>query len=75
LRLCGAKRGTDHQAMMQKGIRNLDSNQILYEKDKYNPQQKSRAKNSAFFILNQDIVAWPQEQKCGLKYVIHISWC
>jgi hypothetical protein len=22
--------------------------------------------------LNQDIVAWSQEEKCGLKYVIHI---
>jgi hypothetical protein len=23
--------------------------------------------------LTQDIVAWSQEGKCGLKYVIHIS--
>ena len=25
-----------------------------------------------FLVLNQDIVAWSQEEKCGLKYVIHI---
>jgi hypothetical protein len=24
-----------------------------------------------FLSLNQDIVGWPQEVKCGLKYVIH----
>jgi len=26
-----------------------------------------------FFSLNQDIVAWSQGEKCGLKYVIDIS--
>jgi len=24
-----------------------------------------------FLSLNQDIVAWSQEEKCGLKYAIH----
>ena len=24
-----------------------------------------------FLSLNQDIVAWPEEEKCGLKYVIY----
>jgi hypothetical protein len=34
-------------------------------------QEKSGAEAPHLLRLNQDIVAWSQKQKCGLKYVIH----
>jgi len=33
-------------------------------------EKKNETKDSDFSSLNQDIVAWSQEQKWGLKYVI-----
>ena len=35
-------------------------------------KKKAEPKTPHFLSLNQDIVARPQMQKCGLKYVIHI---
>jgi len=35
-------------------------------------KKKAEPKTPYFFTLNQDIVAWSQEEKCGLKYVMHI---
>jgi hypothetical protein len=32
---------------------------------------RSGAEAPHLLSLNQDIVAWSQEEKCGLKYVIH----
>jgi hypothetical protein len=34
-------------------------------------QEKSGAEAPHLLRLNQDIVAWSQKQKCGLKYVIY----
>ena len=34
--------------------------------------KNAESKTPHFRSLNQDIVAWSQEGKCGLKYVIHI---
>jgi hypothetical protein len=34
-------------------------------------KKKVEPKTPHFFSLNQDIVAWSQKQKCGLKYVMH----
>jgi hypothetical protein len=34
-------------------------------------KKKAEPRNPHFLSLNQDIVAWSQEGKCGLKYVIH----
>jgi hypothetical protein len=39
-----------------------------------NVEKKSEAEAPHFLSLNQDIVAMSQVDKCGLKYVIHISW-
>ena len=36
-------------------------------------KKKAEPKTPHFLSLNQDIVAWSQEEKCGLKYVIHIQ--
>ena len=36
-------------------------------------KKKAEPKTPHFLGLDQDIVAWPQEEKCRLKYVIHIS--
>jgi len=36
-------------------------------------KKKTEPRTPHFFSLNQDIVAWSQEVKCGLKYVIHTS--
>jgi hypothetical protein len=33
-------------------------------------KKKAELKTPHFLSLNQDIVAWSQAQKCGLKYVI-----
>jgi hypothetical protein len=33
-------------------------------------KKKSGAKNPHFLSLNQDVVASPQDEKCGLKYVM-----
>jgi hypothetical protein len=33
-------------------------------------QKKAEAKTPHLLRLNQDIVASPQEEKCGLKYVM-----
>jgi hypothetical protein len=33
-------------------------------------KKKAEPKTPHFFRLNQDIVASPQDEKCGLKYVI-----
>jgi len=35
-------------------------------------KKKAEPKTPHFLSLNQDIVASSQEEKCGLKYVIHI---
>ena len=35
-------------------------------------KKKAEPRTPHFLSLNQDAVAWPQEEKCGLKYVIHI---
>ena len=35
-------------------------------------RKKAEPKTPHFLSLNQDIVVWSQEQKCGLKYVIYI---
>ena len=35
-------------------------------------EKKAKPVPPHFFSLNQDIVAWSQGEKCGLKYVIHI---
>ena len=35
-------------------------------------QKKAEQRTPHFLSLNQDIVAWSQEVKCGLKYVIYI---
>ena len=35
-------------------------------------KKKAELKTPHFLRLNQDIVASPQEEKCGLKYVIYI---
>jgi len=32
-------------------------------------RKKAEPKTPHFLSLNQDIVAWSQEEKCGLKYV------
>jgi len=32
--------------------------------------KKAEPRTPYFLGLNQDIVVWPQKQKCGLKYVI-----
>ena len=34
-------------------------------------QRKAEPKTPHFLSLNQDVVARPQDAKCGLKYVIH----
>ena len=34
-------------------------------------RKKAEPKTPHFLSLNQDIVAWPQEEKCELKYVIY----
>jgi len=34
-------------------------------------RKKAEPKTPHFLSLNQDIVAWSQDEKCGLKYVIH----
>ena len=36
-------------------------------------QKKAEPKTPHFLNLNQDIVAGSQEEKCGLKYVMHTS--
>jgi hypothetical protein len=33
-------------------------------------KKKAELKTPHFLSLNQDIVAWSQKEKCGLKYVI-----
>jgi hypothetical protein len=33
--------------------------------------KKAEPKTPHFLSLKQDIVAWSQKEKCGLKYVIH----
>jgi hypothetical protein len=33
--------------------------------------KNAESKTPHFRSLNQDIVAWSQEKKCGLKYVIY----
>jgi hypothetical protein len=33
-------------------------------------KKKAEPKTPHFLSSNQDIVAWSQEEKCGLKYVI-----
>ena len=33
-------------------------------------RKKAEPKTPHFLSLNQDIVAWSQDEKCGLKYVI-----
>ena len=35
-------------------------------------KKKAEPKTPHFLSLNQNIVASPQDEKCGLKYVIHI---
>ena len=35
-------------------------------------RKKAEPKTPHLLSLNQDIVASPQDEKCGLKYVIHI---
>ncbi len=35
-------------------------------------KKKAEPKTPHFLSLNQDIVAWSQDEKCRLKYVIHI---
>jgi hypothetical protein len=34
-------------------------------------RKKAEPRTPHFLSLNQDIVAWSQEEKCGLKYVIY----
>ena len=34
-------------------------------------KKKAEPRTPHFLSLNQDAVAWPQEEKCGLKYEIH----
>jgi len=34
-------------------------------------KKKAEQKTPHFLGLNQDIVVWSPEEKCGLKYVIH----
>ena len=34
-------------------------------------KKKAESGTPHFSSLNQDIVAWSQDEKCGLKYVIH----
>ena len=36
-------------------------------------KKKAEPKTPHFLSLNQDIVAWSQKRKCGLRDVIHIS--
>ena len=36
-------------------------------------RKKAEPKTPHLLSWNQDIVAWSQKQKCGLKYVIHIT--
>jgi len=45
----------------------------LYSGTKCREHKKAELKTPHFLSLNQDIVASPQDEKCGLKYVIHIS--
>jgi hypothetical protein len=33
-------------------------------------RKKAEPRTPHFLSLSQDIVAWPQEEKCGLKYVM-----
>jgi len=33
-------------------------------------RKKAEPRTPHFLSLNQDIVAWSQEEKCGLKYVM-----
>jgi hypothetical protein len=35
-------------------------------------KKKAEPGTPHFLSLNQDIVAWSQKEKCGLKYVIYI---
>jgi hypothetical protein len=37
-------------------------------------KKKAEPRIPHFLSLNQDIVAWSQEEKCGLKYVIGEVW-
>jgi len=34
-------------------------------------RKKAEPKTPHFLSLNQDIVPWSQDEKCGLKYVMH----
>jgi hypothetical protein len=36
-------------------------------------EKKAETRTPHFLSLNQDIVAWSQEEKCGLKYEIYTS--
>jgi hypothetical protein len=45
----------------------------LYSGTKCREHKKAEPVTPHLLSLNQDIVAWSQGGKCGLKYVIHIS--
>jgi len=42
----------------------------LYHEQRGYHNKKAEPRTPNLLSLNQDIVAWSQEEKCGLKYVI-----
>jgi hypothetical protein len=50
------------------GVPDLWEDEVIASRNRI---KKAESKTPHFLSLNQDIVASPQDEKCGLKYFIH----